>query len=144
MDRVLFSSASVEWETPAALFDRLNAVHRFTLDVCATPQNAKCKRYFTQEQDGLAQSWEGERVFCNPPYGRGIGDWVERCSQAGRKVITYAPASAVMLLPARTDTFWWHEFVSRGRVEFIRGRLKFGGHKNSAPFPSAVVVFGAP
>lgn len=142
----LFSSASQEWATPQDLFDRLNAEFRFTLDVCATPENAKCARYFTREQDGIGQSWAGERVWCNPPYGREIGAWVERCVSATPDEFFQshgAPSLAVMLLPARTDTRWWHDFViPYGKVEFIRGRLKFGGHKNSAPFPSAVVVFG--
>lgn len=141
----LFNSKSVEWETPQDLFDRLNVVHQFTLDVCATPANAKCGRYFTSKQDGLtaftAGDWWRERVWCNPPYGRGIGDWVLRCcyATAGHR---YAPSLAVMLLPARTDTKWWHDYVIPfGHVEFIRGRLKFSGHKNPAPFPSAVVTF---
>lgn len=139
----LFSSKSVEWETPQDLFDRLNAVHQFTLDVCATPANAKCGRYFTQEQDGLRADWSGQRVWCNPPYGRTIVDWVFRCSRASLPgVPSFAPKIAVMLLPSRTDTAWWHNYViPLGRIEFIRGRLKFGGHKNPAPFPSAVVTF---
>lgn len=136
----LFSSKSVEWATPQDLFDRLNAVHRFTLDVCATPANAKCERFFTKKQDGLTQLWGGERVWCNPPYGRGIiAPWVKRCACHGIFGV------AVMLLPVRTDTAWWQDFViPYGKVEFIRGRLKFGGHKNPAPFPSAIVTFGVP
>lgn len=138
MNAALFSSKSVEWETPAALFDRLHAQYQFTLDVCATPENAKCKRFFTKEDNGLVQTWNPfDRVFCNPPYGRDIGHWVAKCAYFGRTGL------AVMLLPARTDTRWWHDYVVPfGRVEFLRGRLKFNGHKNSAPFPSAVVVFG--
>ena len=136
VSKTLFSSASVEWETPQDLFDRLHAKYQFTLDVCATKENAKCAQYFDTSTDGLKQSWAGERVWCNPPYGREIFDWVARCS---------AHSFAVMLLPARTDVRWWHDFViPYGDVEFIKGRLKFGGHKNSAPFPSAVVVFGEP
>jgi phage N-6-adenine-methyltransferase len=144
----LYSSASVEWETPQDLFDALNSTYAFTLDVCATLENAKCERFLTKAADGLSRSWSGERVWCNPPYGRGIGHWVERCSKATSDSLhrfTSPPTLAVMLLPARTDTAWWHDYViPYGRVDFIRGRLKFGGHKNSAPFPSAVVVFGAP
>jgi phage N-6-adenine-methyltransferase len=141
MNAVHFSSATSEWATPQDFFDKLNAEFNFTLDVCATPENAKCAKYFTREQDGLAQSWYGERVWCNPPYGRGIGEWVDRCSD--RPNIPRAPELAVMLLPARTDTRWWHDYVIpyAAEVRFIKGRLKFGGHKNSAPFPSAVVVF---
>lgn len=142
VSKTMYSSASVEWATPQDLFDRLNAKYRFTLDVCATTENAKCSRYFTPEQNGLEQEWGVDRVWCNPPYGRNIGDWVRRCSGAGFEV-RQRPELAVMLLPARTDTRWWHDFViPYGRVEFIRGRLKFGGAKNAAPFPSAIVVFG--
>lgn len=138
----LYSSASVEWETPQDLFDRLNAKYHFTLDVCATPENAKCKMFFTKEDDGLARKWTGERVWCNPPYGRGVDQWVQRCGFAKQHAPDWAPEFAVMLLPARTDTRWWHDYViPYGKVEFLRGRLKFGGHKNSAPFPSAVVMF---
>lgn len=150
---VMFSSKTDLWATPQDLFDKLNAQYRFTLDVCATPENAKCERYFTKEQNGLNQSWAGERVWCNPPYGRGIGEWVNRCSTPGYVATLNAGQPlphhtsefplAVMLLPARTDTAWWHDYVLPfGKVEFIRGRLKFGGHKNSAPFPSAIVTFG--
>jgi phage N-6-adenine-methyltransferase len=151
--KVLHSSASVEWETPQDLFDRLNAIYGFTLDVCATPENAKCARYFTREEDGLEQRWTG-RVWCNPPYGKEIAQWVRKAFwstqvRPGFEMGDDAPADAesvVMLLPARTDTRWWHDYVipqmPRGGVNFIRGRLKFGGHKNSAPFPSAIVVFG--
>lgn len=144
VSRTMFSSKTVEWATPQDLFDRLNAKYRFTLDVCATPENAKCPRYFTREQDGFLQDWSGERVWCNPPYGKEIARWVWACSEANHPCEPAgAPDLAVMLLPARTDVRWWHDYViPYGRVEFIRGRLKFGGSKNSAPFPSAVVVFG--
>lgn len=133
---VMFSSKSAEWETPQELFDELNDEFHFTLDVCATAENAKCKHYYTQKQDGLAQPWKGT-VWCNPPYGRSIGSWVRRglfASAAGHTV--------VMLLPARTDTRWFHDYIlGKAEIRFIRGRLKFGGSKNSAPFPSMVVVF---
>lgn len=133
---VMFSSKSAEWETPQELFNELNDEFHFTLDVCATAENAKCEHYYTQEQDGLARPWKGT-VWCNPPYGRSIGSWVRRglfASAAGHTV--------VMLLPARTDTRWFHEYIYRkAEIRFIKGRLKFGGSKNSAPFPSMVVVF---
>jgi phage N-6-adenine-methyltransferase len=132
---VHFSSISSEWSTPQPLFDRLNSVFHFTLDPCATALNAKCKRYFTLEEDGLAQDWDGERVFMNPPYGRAIGDWVRKASAAN--------ALVVCLLPARTDTRWWHDFVVGGgaSVSFLKGRLRFGDSLASAPFPSAIVIF---
>lgn len=133
---VHFSSASDEWPTPQDFFDKCNAEFGpLDLDVCATAENAKCPRYFTKADDGLAQVWSG-RVWMNPPYGREIGAWMAkawRSSQAG--------ALVVCLVPARTDTAWWHDYAAKGAVRFIRGRLKFGGHKNSAPFPSALVVF---
>jgi phage N-6-adenine-methyltransferase len=132
---VHFSSATDLWATPQDLFDRLHAQYRFETDVCATPENAKCPKFFTKAQDGLAQQWDGV-CWMNPPYGREIGAWMAkayRASQAGTTV--------VCLVPARTDTAWWHDYAVKGDIEFLRGRLKFGGHKNSAPFPSAIVVF---
>nr|DAU97397.1 MAG TPA: DNA N-6-adenine-methyltransferase [Caudoviricetes sp.] len=134
----MFSSKTDLWETPQDLFDKLNNEFQFTLDVCATPENAKCDKFYTKEQDGLKHPWKGT-VWCNPPYGRGIGQWVRRALFA-----SVSGATVVMLLPARTDTKWFHDYIyKRNNVEirFIRGRLKFGGSKNSAPFPSMVVVF---
>jgi len=132
-----FSSAKCEWETPQDLFDRLNAEHGFTLDVCALPENAKCDRYFTPSDNGLEKDWSGV-CWMNPPYGRGIKHWIEK---AYKSVISGEAEKVVCLVPARTDTAWWHDYCIKGKIEFIRGRLKFGGHKNSAPFPSAIVVF---
>ena len=133
---VMFSSKTDLWETPQEFFDRLNDEFGFELDVCALPENAKCARYFTPEMDGLAQPWNGV-CWCNPPYGREIGSWVRRAllsSAAGNTV--------VMLLPARTDTRWFHDYIyGKAEIRFIRGRLKFGGCKNSAPFPSMLVIF---
>ena len=134
----MFSSKTDLWETPQDLFDKLNNEFQFTLDVCATPENAKCDKFYTKEQDGLKHPWKGT-VWCNPPYGRGIGQWVRRALFA-----SVSGSTVVMLLPARTDTKWFHDYIyKRNNVEirFIRGRLKFGGSKNSAPFPSMVVVF---
>jgi phage N-6-adenine-methyltransferase len=135
---VHFSSASDNWATPQDLFDRLDAVHGFTLDVCASADNAKCARFYTKEQDGLAQEWTGT-CWMNPPYGREIGRWMSKAVQSAR-----SGAIVVCLVPARTDTAWWHDYAVQGEIEFIRGRVKFGGHKNSAPFPSAIVVFRPP
>jgi phage N-6-adenine-methyltransferase len=134
----MYSSSSGEWETPQDFFDSLDAVFHFTLDVCATSENAKCERYFTKADDGLAQPWEGT-CWMNPPYGREIGAWVKKAYDSSLTT----GALVVCLLPARTDTKWWHEYViaHAGKIEFIRGRLKFSG-KGSAPFPSAVVMFG--
>jgi phage N-6-adenine-methyltransferase len=114
----------------------LNAEFEFTLDPCATAANAKCVRFFTLEQDGLAQEWTG-RVFMNPPYGRQIGSWMRKAWESAGSTAELV----VCLVPARTCAAWWHEYAARGEVRFLRGRLRFGGAKSSAPFPSAVVVF---
>lgn len=139
MNTVLFSSASEVWATPQNLFDELNAEFNFTLDPCALPDNAKCEKFYTPEDDGLAQCWGGERVFCNPPYGRKIYDWVKKCSNESKQPNT----TVVMLIPARTDTRYFHEFIyhQAKEVRFIKGRLKFGNAKNAAPFPSMIVIF---
>ena len=133
---VMFSSATDEWATPQAFFDAQNFIYNFTLDVCATAENAKCVRHYTRDNDGLKQPWAGERCWMNPPYGRVIGDWMAKAYAESRR-----GALVVCLVPARTDTAWWHDYAIKGDVTFIRGRLKFGGGKNSAPFPSALVVF---
>ena len=136
MEREVYaSSATCEWETPQDFFDRLNVKYHFDLDVCATPENAKCSRFFTKEQNGLAQEWKGT-CWMNPPYGKEISVWMRKAYES-----MLGGATVVCLVPARTDTAWWHDYAMRGKITFIRGRLKFGGQKNSAPFPSAVVVF---
>jgi site-specific DNA-methyltransferase (adenine-specific) len=133
---VHFSSASAEWPTPEVAFNALNEEFGFTLDPCATDENHKCAKYYTEEDDGLHQSWAPETVFMNPPYGRGIDRWVRKAYMESLR-----GATVVCLLPARTDTAWWHDYCMRGEIRFIRGRLKFADHDNSAPFPSAVVLF---
>lgn len=133
---VHYSSATDDWATPQDFFDRLNREFRFTLDVCATPENAKCPQYFTSDMDGLTKQWHGT-VWMNPPYGREIGKWVEKAFTESKE----HSATVVCLLPARTDTRWWHRFCAKGDIYFIPGRLKFGDAKTNAPFPSAVVVF---
>jgi site-specific DNA-methyltransferase (adenine-specific) len=132
----LYSSATDEWATPQAVFDYLDSIFSFTLDPCASPDNAKCERYFTVEQDGLLQSWQGERVFVNPPYGTAIADWLRKGYREAR-----GGALVVFLVPARTDTRWWHDYAIKGEVHLLRGRLKYNDGDDSAPFPSAVVVF---
>lgn len=131
-----FSSASDEWATPQAYFDEVNAEFGFDLDVCALPSSAKCERYFTPEVDGLAQEWTG-RVWMNPPYGRVLGAWMAKAYESAQTTADVV----VCLVPARTDTRWWHDFAMRGEVRFVPGRLRFGGSATSAPFPSALVVF---
>ena len=132
----LMSSNSDRWETPQDLFDQLNQRYSFEIDVCALPENAKCETYFTPEVDGLSQDWTGV-CWMNPPYGREIGKWMKKALESSRN-----GATVVCLVPARTDTAWWHDYAMKGEIEFIRGRLNFGNSKNSAPFPSAIVVFG--
>lgn len=135
---VHFSSETAEWATPQATFDELNKEFSFTLDPCATKKNAKCKKFFTKKDNGLEQSWEGETVFCNPPYGSELPLWVEKCYRESRKPGT----TVVMLIPARTDTRYFHQFIyHRSRLRFLKGRLKFGSAKHSAPFPSMVVIY---
>jgi len=133
---VHFSSERGNWETPQDFFDKLNEEFRFTLDVCAEKHTAKCEKYFTKEDNALDKEWHGI-CWMNPPYGRGIGVWLKKAyetSQSGSMV--------VCLIPSRTDTKWWHNYVmSAHEIRFVKGRLKFDGHKNSAPFPSVVVVF---
>ena len=136
---LMFSSKTCEWATPQDFFDRLNAEFKFTLDPCASAENHKCDKYYTKAEDGLIQDWSGETVFCNPPYGREIGRWVCKCFH---EVFDGKCPCAVMLLPARTDTRWFHDYIyNKAEIRFIPGRLKFNSQKNSAPFPSMVVVF---
>ncbi len=132
---LMFSSAKCEWATPQATFDALHAEFGFETDVCALPENAKCPTYFTPESDGLSQSWRGV-CWMNPPYGRTMPKWIRKAFESSLE-----GATVVCLIPARTDTAAWHDYCMKGEIRFIRGRLKFGGHTNSAPFPSAVVIF---
>lgn len=134
-----YSSQSVEWETPLELFRELDNEFHFNLDPCSTDENAKCVNHFTKEIDGLKQNWKGYRVFCNPPYGRKeTGEWVKKCFCESQKENTLV----VMLIPARTDTKWFHEYIYHyAEIRFLKGRLKFGNSRNSAPFPSMVVIF---
>ncbi|HHT98456.1 MAG TPA: adenine methyltransferase [Acholeplasma sp.] len=145
----MFSSKSDEWETPQDLFNSLNDEFHFTLDPCSTHENHKCDKYYTQEDDGLSKDWAGETVFCNPPYGRSIGKWVEKCYKESLKGST-----VVMLIPSRTDTKWFHKYIyNKAEIRFLKGRLKFinralpswneqGNYKLSpAPFPSMIVIF---
>lgn len=146
----MFSSKSNEWETPQDLFDKLNEFYHFNLDPASTDDNAKCDNHYTIEDDGLSKDWGGCNVFVNPPYGREIGKWVKKAYEESQKPNT----KVVMLIPARTDTAWFHDYCLNGKLMFLRGRLKFvnkafpsyredGDFKvSSAPFPSMIVVFG--
>ena len=137
--KVMFSSENEVWATPQDFYNKLDEEFDFDLDPCAISENAKCETFFTPEQDGLKQNWGGYYVFCTPPYGRKIKDWVEKCYQESKKPET----QVVMLIPARTDTAYFHDYIyhKAKEIRFVRGRLKFGNSKNSAPFPSMVVIF---
>jgi site-specific DNA-methyltransferase (adenine-specific) len=134
---VLYSSASLEWPTPGDFFARLNPEFGFTLDPCATRQNAKCPTFYTKADNGLDQDWGQHTVFCNPPYDRDIGEWAKKCYQAAE-----AGATIVLLVHARTDTRYFHDWIyGKAELRFVRGRLKFGDGKQSAPFPSLVAIY---
>jgi phage N-6-adenine-methyltransferase len=132
----ILPSATDDWATPQATFDALDEEFDFDLDPCASRNNHKCARYFTKKQNGLARDWGTATVFCNPPYGRVIATWMAKAEDACAK-----GATVVMLVPARTDTKWFHDIALLQEVRFLRGRLKFGGSKNAAPFGCIVVVF---
>lgn len=137
MTKGMYTSNSEEWGTPQELFNRLNKEFNFTIDICASKENTKCPKYYTKEEDALKQEWGGV-IWMNPPYGRQIGNWVKKAKEIARQ----GKATVVCLLPARTDTAWWHDYAMKANeIRLIRGRLKFGDGKGSAPFPSAVVVF---
>ena len=139
MNRALLSSQHMDWATPPEVFDPLDVEFRFGLDVCATIANCKVVPFFDRDQNGLLQSWSGYgAVWCNPPYGRAIGAWIKKAWDESQRGVV-----VVMLIPARTDTAWWHDYVKRGEIRFIRGRIRFEGAKHPAPFPSAVVIFRA-
>ena len=134
----MFSSEKDDWETPQDLFDELDEECHFTLDAASSDLNAKCEKHYTIEDDGLSQSWEGNNVFLNPPYGRTMKDWMKKAYEESQEKNT----TVVALVPARTDTAWFHDYVyGKAELRFLRGRLKFGGCENSAPFPSLVVVY---
>lgn len=133
---VHFSSVTNEWATPQWLFDALNKEFGFTVDVCATHENAKCEKHYTRLENGLMKSWAGEVAWMNPPYGDEIWDVMAKAFGSA----IYERATVVCLVPSRTDTAWWHSFAMKHEIRFLRGRLKFGGAEDSAPFPSAVIV----
>ena len=138
-DSVHYSSKTNEWGTPQDTFDKLNEEFNFTLDPCATKYNAKCPKFYTKEDDGLSQDWGGERVFMNPPYGRTINKWIEKAYKESLK-----GATVVCLIPSRTDTRYWHDYIfPYAEIRFLKGRVKFGknGIYAPAPFPSAIAIF---
>lgn len=133
-----FSSKDNTWGTPTSFYRSLDREFNFTLDPCASDSNAKCPKYYTEADDGLTQDWGGETVFMNPPYGRDIKKWIKKAYEESLKPKT----TVVCLIPSRTDTRYWHDYVMKAKeIRFVKGRLKFGDSKNAAPFPSAVVIF---
>ena len=130
-----FAAKSVEYETPLSLFDPLNKEFCFTTDVCSTHDNKKVAHHWTKEEDGLSQKWEGV-CWCNPPYGREMPNWIRKAIEASKEGTT-----TVMLIPARTNTGWWHELVMpHFEIRFVRGRPKFNGGEHGLPFPLAILV----
>ena len=147
LNKGLFTSKTADWETPQDFYNELDRKFNFDLDPCSTKKNAKCVNFFTKKDDGLNRVWLHitnlgnirSRVFMNPPYGREIGKWVEKAHDEVKEKNTNF---VVALLPARTDTKWFHDYIyNKAEIRFLKGRLKFGGSKNSAPFPSMIVIF---
>ena len=140
--KAAMTSDKHDWETPQQLFEELNKEHKFTLDAAANDFNAKLDNYFTPEDNALEQEWRG-RVFCNPPYGRGVRKCVKKAYEESLKDYNEL---IVLLIPSRTDTTYWHDFIfGKAEIDFLRGRLKFevdGEPRNAAPFPSAIVTYG--
>ena len=137
-DGLFMQSQRIAWQTPAALFSDLHHEFDFTLDACAAYDIAQCPEFLTG-LEGLLTSWSGHRVWCNPPYGRGLEKWLSKAALEAAHGVT-----TCMLLPARTDTRWWHDHaMNADEIRFIKGRLKFGGAKYNAPFPSVVLVWRA-
>lgn len=124
----------IEYETPKEFFNELDKEFRFTLDPCSTHANAKCAKHYTKEENGLLQDWGGERVFMNPPYGKEIVEWVKKAAESNTLVVA--------LIPARTDTKWFHTYVlPYAEIRFIKGRLKFGNSKKVAPFSNLIAIY---
>ena len=139
VNRGMMSSDSSEWSTPRSVFDPLDAEFGFVLDVCATAENTKCERFYSPQEDGLSRPWSFHVCcWCNPPYGRRIGRWIRKAWESSQE-----GATVVCLVPARTDSSWWHDYAMRAEIRFLRGRIYFerGGISGRAPFPSAVLVF---
>lgn len=138
MTKGLTSTGNIVAETPKYLFDKISSIFNFSLDVCALPENAKCENYYTPKDDGLSKPWMGG-VWCNPPYGREISSWVKKAYEESQKEYN---SFVLMLLPARTDTKWWWDWVQgKATLFFIKGRVKFGDHNVGAPFPSVLALY---
>jgi len=138
LQKAMVSSKTNEWATPQEFFDKLNKEFNFTLDPCATKENAKCPKFYTIEDDGLSKDWVKEVVFMNPPYGGHTGDWIKKAYNE-----IYKGTTTVCLIVSSTDRSYWHEYIFpyATEIRFLRGRLKFGDSKTTAPFASAIVIF---
>jgi site-specific DNA-methyltransferase (adenine-specific) len=133
----LFTSRTEEWETPYHVFSAINAEYQFQVDVCATSENTKCKVYFDKTDDGLQKEWSPYRCWMNPPYGKNISKWMKKAFEESQR-----GSLVVCLVPSRTDTKWWHDWVMRAsEIRFISGRISFGNQKQSAPFPSCIIIY---
>jgi phage N-6-adenine-methyltransferase len=139
LNQSLFSSKRLDWETPHHFFKELDDEFHFTLDPCCQPENAKCAKFYTPKENGLSRDWQGETVFCNPPYGKQITEWVIKCQKEGNKPGT----TVVLLIPVRTSTRYFHQYIYKRaqEIRFIKGRLRFVGAPYQAPFPSMLVIF---
>ncbi len=134
----MVSSKTNEWYTPQRLFDMLDKTFNFTLDPCCTHENAKCKKHYTLEDDGLSKDWTKDVVFMNPPYGGHTAEWLKKAQESSEE-----GATVVCLIVSSTDRSYWHEVIEKNADEiwFLRGRVKFGGQKTTAPFASAIIIF---
>lgn len=144
INKGLFTNNSNEWETPKELFQKYDDIYHFTIDLASTKDNTKCERYYTKEDNSLLKDWSGETGWLNPPYGKEISLFVKKAYDT---IMNNKNTTIVMLIPARTDTSYWHDYIFNNKyvkIEFLRGRVKFlcnGIRKQSAPFPSAIVIF---
>lgn len=132
------SSVRQDWETPQEFFDVVDAEFGFTLDVCALPETAKCKRFFTPNENGLAQKWSG-MCWMNPPYGQSIPKWISKAYQEA----CAGDATVVCLVPARMGPRWFHEFAPAAEIRLLKGRLQFVGADTAAPFDAMLMIFHA-
>lgn len=140
MNHVLWSSNKSDWETPQSLFDLLDSEFHFDLDLAASSSNSKCLSFFSLSDDALLQDWSGHVCWCNPPYSRRLGQWIEKAYLESCKPNT----TIVMLVPSRTDTLWFHKFcLPYAEIRFLRGRLRFGSSSSPAPFGSMILVFSS-
>lgn len=142
MNNVHFKSVKMDWGTPDSLFNQLDLEYNFQRDLAASDINAKCLTYFTELDNSLNIDWHklSGWSWLNPPYGRQLKHWIKKCHEEAE-----LGAKIVCLLPARTDTSYFHDYIyGKYEITFLRGRVKFlnnGEEMDAAPFPSMIVVF---